>query len=87
MSANSPIILFHAFVYYAFLNVGDAGFPLQPFLLVPVQIPDNLEEEAYNKGHRKIRKLNEICLGYLKGRFKYAKKFTKFQTFFKNFVL
>lgn len=47
--------------------VGDQGFPLEPWLMTPVSVPDADSPEArYNLAFKKARALIDKCIGYLK---------------------
>lgn len=50
--------------------LGDNGYPLEPWLLVPVLEPCNVSEENYNCSHRHTRGVIERCNGVLKSRFR-----------------
>lgn len=51
--------------------IGDAGYPLQPWLMVPIQgAEDNTPEGRYNIIHRRARNCVERCIGTLKTRFR-----------------
>ncbi|KAF0719134.1 putative nuclease HARBI1, partial [Aphis craccivora] len=53
--------------------LGDKGYPLEPFLMIPFQekeIQPNSKEENYNKIHKKTRAIIERINGQLKGRFR-----------------
>jgi len=56
-------------VYYIIL--GDSGYALRPWLLIPFQNPVNEEEELYNTKQMRARSLIEMCNGLLKMRFRY----------------
>ncbi|KAJ8912701.1 hypothetical protein NQ315_012255 [Exocentrus adspersus] len=50
--------------------LGDAGYPLEPILMVPVQNPGAGGEENFNIGLRQARSVVERCIGLLKMRFR-----------------
>ncbi|XP_022162855.1 putative nuclease HARBI1, partial [Myzus persicae] len=53
--------------------LGDKGYPLEPFLMVPFQeneIQPHSKEENYNRIHKKTRSIIERVNGQLKGRFR-----------------
>lgn len=50
--------------------LGDNGYPLEPWLLVPVLEPCSVSEENYNCSHRHTRGVIERCNGVLKSRFR-----------------
>lgn len=53
------------------LSVGDSGYPLQPWLLTPVQeAGENSPESRYNSAHIRARNSIEKCFGVLKARFR-----------------
>ncbi|XP_050062915.1 putative nuclease HARBI1 [Aphis gossypii] len=52
-----------------FYLLGDSGYALRPWLLIPIQNPVN-EEELYNTKQMRARSLIERCNGLLKMRFR-----------------
>ncbi|XP_035233814.1 putative nuclease HARBI1 [Stegodyphus dumicola] len=51
--------------------LGDAGYPLEPWLLTPVSSPTvGSANERYNKKHATARNCIERCIGVLKSRFR-----------------
>lgn len=46
------------------------GYPTRPWLLTPINNPENVGEERYNNRHCSIRSLIERCNGVLKNRFR-----------------
>ncbi|XP_035205356.1 putative nuclease HARBI1 isoform X2 [Stegodyphus dumicola] len=51
--------------------LGDAGYPLEPWLLTPVPSPTvGSANERYNKKHATARNCIERCIGVLKSRFR-----------------
>lgn len=46
--------------------LGDSGYPLQPWLMVPVANANTPEELHYNRMHSKTRNKVERCIGVLK---------------------
>lgn len=52
--------------------LGDAAYPLQPWLMTPYKDYGNLhrERQVYNKQHSKARQVIERAFGHLKGRFR-----------------
>ncbi|CAL4082538.1 unnamed protein product [Meganyctiphanes norvegica] len=52
------------------LLIGDSGFPLEPFMMVPFQNPATNEEEKFNLSHKKTQVWVEQCFGILKNRFR-----------------
>ena len=57
--------------------VGDSGYPLRPYLLTPISHQTDEAEEAYNRAHKKARRLIENAIGELKNRFKCLTKHGK----------
>lgn len=53
------------------LYIGDSGYALRPWLLIPFQNPANDNEELYNTKQMRARSLIERCNGLLKMRFRY----------------
>ncbi|KAI4462422.1 hypothetical protein MML48_4g00013483 [Holotrichia oblita] len=52
-------------------NIGDSGYPLQPYLLTPVpDVQPNSPEERFNRAHSSARNCVERCIGTLKTRFR-----------------
>lgn len=49
---------------------GDSGYPLQPWLLIPIPNPADRIDRFFNKIHRSIRSGVERTIGLLKGRFR-----------------
>lgn len=50
--------------------LGDSGYPLQPWLMVPVPNARTPAELYYNQIHSKTRNKVERCIGVLKNRFR-----------------
>lgn len=51
--------------------IGDAGYPLQPYLMTPYLNPnENSPESRYNQSHSRARNCIERCIGLLKMRFR-----------------
>ncbi|XP_042900078.1 putative nuclease HARBI1 [Parasteatoda tepidariorum] len=50
--------------------IGDAGYPLEPWLLKPYDTPTTAIEENFNKKLRSLRSSVERCNGVLKSRFR-----------------
>lgn len=50
--------------------LGDAGYPLRPYLLTPVRNPQTFQEEQYNRAHKATRNIIERTYGLLKARFR-----------------
>ena len=50
--------------------LGDSGYPMKPWLLVPMLDPQSRAERAYNKSHIKTRKVVERGFGVWKMRFR-----------------
>lgn len=50
--------------------LGDAGYPLQPWLMTPFRKPRKKEEENYNECLTKTRQVIERTFGILKSRFR-----------------
>lgn len=65
--------------------IGDAGYPLQPFLLTPFRIAENQSQQNYNNAHCRARNCVERCIGLLKTRFRCLLK-ERSQRYDKNFV-
>nr|XP_037279891.1 putative nuclease HARBI1 [Rhipicephalus microplus] len=57
--------------------LGDAGYPLEPWLLVPVpgSHPGNTSEGRFNKEHASMRNVVERCIGVLKSKFRCLQHF------------
>ena len=53
-----------------FFNIGDSGYPLEPWLLTPVNNPTTNGERKYNTAHCKTRNIVERSFGLLKSRFR-----------------
>lgn len=53
------------------LILGDSGYPLEPWLLTPIENADiNTPEGQYTQAHIKARNCIERCFGVLKQRFR-----------------
>lgn len=50
--------------------LGDSGYPLQPWLMIPILNPSTQAEKYYNKMHASTRSKVERCIGLLKIRFR-----------------
>nr|CAI5863280.1 unnamed protein product [Callosobruchus analis] len=51
--------------------IGDSGYPLQPYLMVPYLNPQlNTLQQAFNKSHSLARNVVERCIGLMKMRFR-----------------
>ena len=51
--------------------IGDSGYPLEPWLLIPVtSVTPSTREKKYNELHKKSRNVIERAFGVLKSRFK-----------------
>lgn len=50
--------------------IGDGGYPLQPWLMVPIRAPVNPQEQLFNDKHCKLRCRVELCIGRFKNRFR-----------------
>ncbi|KAJ8953857.1 hypothetical protein NQ314_007197 [Rhamnusium bicolor] len=49
--------------------IGDSGYPLQPFLMVPFQNPqEDSPQHRFNFAHIRARNCVERCIGILKMR-------------------
>lgn len=59
-------------IYRDSFLIGDLGYPLQPWLMIPVQnfTNDRVLEKKYNKTIRKVRNKNERGYAVLKNRFR-----------------
>lgn len=54
-----------------FWILGDSGFPIEPWLLTPLQnCAENTPGQRYNKCHKSTRNIIERCFGVLKARFR-----------------
>ncbi|KAJ8938663.1 hypothetical protein NQ314_011402 [Rhamnusium bicolor] len=54
---------------------GDSGYPLQPWLLTPIENAEpNSPEGRYTRQHILARNVIERCFGLLKQRFRYLLK-------------
>ncbi|XP_069360188.1 putative nuclease HARBI1 [Maniola hyperantus] len=49
--------------------LGDNAYPLKPYLLTPIQNPQNKSEELYNESHNKTRHCIDRCFNLWKRRF------------------
>lgn len=54
----------------SFNSPGDSGYPLQPWIMTPIQSPTEDHERTYNAEHAKTRNKVERCIGVLKSRFR-----------------
>lgn len=52
------------------INVGDSGYPLEPWLLTPFGTPATAIEQKYNSLHSRTRNVVERCFGLMKSRFR-----------------
>ncbi|XP_037503401.1 putative nuclease HARBI1 [Rhipicephalus sanguineus] len=57
--------------------LGDGGYPLEPWLMVPVQGRPHRDsaEGKYNSGHASMRSIVERCIGLLKSRFRCLQRY------------
>uniref|UniRef100_A0A0P4WBW8 Putative nuclease HARBI1 n=1 Tax=Scylla olivacea TaxID=85551 RepID=A0A0P4WBW8_SCYOL len=53
-----------------YLLIGDSGYPLDPYLMVPVSNPTTAAEQQYNRAHAQTRVIVEQTVGMLKSRFR-----------------
>lgn len=54
-----------------FWLIGDSGYPLEPYLMIPfLDPPDNSPESRYNRAHIVARNSIERCIGVWKYRFR-----------------
>lgn len=53
-----------------FWLLGDSGYPLQPWLITPVENPGNLNEIKFNEQHVYVRGIIERTIGIWKQRFR-----------------
>lgn len=60
----------------SFVNAGDSGYPLEPFLLTLIlgEGPSPVEQ-LYNTAHKDARVVVERCFGVLKSRFRCLSRF------------
>ena len=61
--------IFYVF-HCCFLFAGDSGYPLEPWLLTPLNNATTQAEQAYNTAHTNTRSVVERCFGLLKSRFR-----------------
>lgn len=51
--------------------IGDSGYPLEPWLMTPINSPHlTMPEARYNRAHKSVRNVIERLNGVLKGRFR-----------------
>ncbi|XP_054717504.1 putative nuclease HARBI1 [Uloborus diversus] len=50
--------------------LGDSGYPLEPWLMIPYAPSNVAREQVYNKKHKKARNVVERAFGLLKNRFR-----------------
>ncbi|KAJ8964276.1 hypothetical protein NQ314_005010 [Rhamnusium bicolor] len=51
--------------------IGDSGYPLSPFLMIPVrEAEEDSPESRFNQAYARARNCIEICIGLLKIRFR-----------------
>uniref|UniRef100_A0A131YY73 Nuclease HARBI1 n=1 Tax=Rhipicephalus appendiculatus TaxID=34631 RepID=A0A131YY73_RHIAP len=57
--------------------LGDSGYPLEPWLLIPVpgRPASGTPESNYNKAHTTMRNVVERCIGVLKSRFRCLQRY------------
>lgn len=53
-----------------FWLLGDSGYPLEPWLMTPLQEEHSTSEQNYNKHHGRTRSIIEQCNGVLKNRWR-----------------
>ncbi|KYN18779.1 Putative nuclease HARBI1 [Trachymyrmex cornetzi] len=59
----------HILISFPLMLVGDAGYPILPFLLTPIGNPTTDEEISYNAIHGRTRRIVERTFGIWKRRF------------------
>ncbi|XP_029452655.1 putative nuclease HARBI1 [Rhinatrema bivittatum] len=52
------------------LELGDRGYPLKSWLMIPMASPNSAAEMRYNRAHRRTRAVIERTFGILKSRFR-----------------
>lgn len=72
-TCNSNPALEHTFI------LGDSGYALSKWLMVPISNPTSRSEERYNAAHKKARSVVERCNGVLKMRWRCLTKPIMFQ--------
>lgn len=53
--------------------LGDSGYPLKDYLIVPFLRPENSQQRRFNRAHKSTRRLIECAFGILKERFRCLK--------------
>uniref|UniRef100_A0A224YV14 Nuclease HARBI1 n=1 Tax=Rhipicephalus zambeziensis TaxID=60191 RepID=A0A224YV14_9ACAR len=64
-------------VHHFHVCAGDSGYPLEPWLLVPVpgEPPEHTAEGRFNAEHITVRSIVERCIGMLKIRFRCLQRY------------